>query len=120
VGDKNESKQNDARFAKQCAVSTPQPAQTGERAHVIHLSVLPQGARPMPFAPLDYEEVPNSRQLCCPGYNRCLEFVASIKWQGFSCRRCPLKDENNWEDSHNTQERETNGPDAAVIRLSRG
>lgn len=118
MGDDEEELQDDYRFKKQCVGTMAKQNHGGERAEVIHLHVLPRGARPMPFAPLDYAEVPNSRQLCCPGYNRCLEFVASIKWQGFSCRRCPLSDEEKWINYED--ERQNEGSAAAVIRLSRG
>ena len=57
---------------------------------VIHLTLLPSGARPIPFAALDYEEVPAARDLECDAYGRCLEFVANARWVGFSCRQCPF------------------------------
>ena len=74
----------------------------------------------MPFASLDYEEVPQSRQLECPGYHRCLEFVASIKWQGFSCRRCPINTIASWEENEVRDEIDPHQEDASIIRLSRG
>jgi hypothetical protein len=63
----------------------------------------------MPFAMLEYEEVPQSRALDCGHYGRCLEFVAHIRWTGFSCRRCPLLQET----VEDVEER----PAAAVIQF---
>lgn len=60
-------------------------------AQVIDLTYLPIGARPVPFATLDFEEVTEVRRLDCDNYGRCLDFVAHIKWSGFSCRRCPMR-----------------------------
>jgi len=110
----------DSQFATQCANSSRKPVHQGERAQIINLSALPNGARPMPFASLDYEEVPRARQLECPGYHRCLEFVASIKWQGFSCRRCPLNTISSWEKHEVGTEIDPQQEDASIIRLSRG
>ena len=59
-------------------------------AEIIDLVKLPVGARPVPYAGLEYEEVPASRYLDCDSYGACLDFVASIRWVGFSCRRCPF------------------------------
>lgn len=58
-------------------------------AKVIDLALLPSGARPIPFATLDFDEVPETRRLGCRDYAGCLQFAASVHWQGFSCRRCP-------------------------------
>ena len=69
----------------------PRPAERPLLASVIDLTHLPTGARPMPFAVLDYDEVSYVRRLDCGWYGRCLDFVAHIKWAGFSCRRCPLQ-----------------------------
>ena len=63
---------------------------TSSVVSVIHLTLLPSGARPIPFAALDYEEVPAARDLECDAYGRCLEFVANARWVGFSCRQCPF------------------------------
>lgn len=90
-------------------------------AEIIDLSTLPVGARPIPFAPLEFEEVPNARALDCPGYGHCLEFVAHVRWTGFSCRRCP---HNQWSEgvaamagSAGGAAGPSNGVPAPIIRL---
>ena len=120
MGGKDGPKKNDVRFAQRCAAASSKQPPQHERAQIINLSALPRGARPMPFASLEYEEVPNARQLECPGYNRCLEFVVSIKWQGFSCRRCPLNDILNWDEHASCTSVASTNIDASVIKLSRG
>lgn len=59
-------------------------------AEVIPLVQLPSRARPTPIASLDLEEVTRCRALDCTEYNRCLEFVARVRWKSFHCRQCPL------------------------------
>ena len=109
----------DKGYLKQCSEAIAPSRATGPRAQIINLSVLPVNARPIPFASLDFEEVPKTRQLECPGYHRCLEFVASIRWQGFSCKRCPLNDLSAWEET-NDEPTEHSENNAAIIRFSGG
>ncbi|MEE2901528.1 MAG: hypothetical protein VYC39_04330 [Myxococcota bacterium] len=106
-------------YLTQCNEALAPSRSNAPRAQIINLSVLPVNARPIPFASLDFEEVPKTRQLECPGYHRCLEFVASIRWQGFSCRRCPLNEPSAWEEDNKdpTDDSETT---ASIIRFSRG
>src|SRR5439155_21395181 len=63
------------------------PAAPG--AQVIDLVHLPPGARPLPYAELDFEEVPGARALDCDTYHECLSLAARVQWRGFHCRRCP-------------------------------
>ena len=82
-------------------------------AEVIDLVRLPVGARPVPYAGLEYEEVPASRHLDCDTYGACLDFVASIRWVGFSCRRCPF----NAPEAHETSDEDLAPQTGAVIPL---
>lgn len=73
------------------AVAVPRraPNDDGELAEVIDLVQLPLGARPTPLAYVDWEEVPRVRVLSCDSYQRCLGFVARVRWKSFHCRQCP-------------------------------
>lgn len=73
------------------AMAVPRPAQSddSELAEVIDLVLLPSGARPTPVASVEWEEVPRLRVLGCDSYQRCLSFVARVRWKSFHCRQCP-------------------------------
>jgi len=81
-------------------------------AEVIDLVQLPRRARPVPFAELDFDEVPGARAMDCGSYQQCLAFVANVKWRSFSCRRCPLRDADP-----EVEETIDDFPGASVIHL---
>ena len=87
-------------------------------AEIIDLVHLPSGARPTPFAELNFEEVPRARALDCDTYNECLALAARVRWAGFHCRQCPKACEGarlaaGGEPHGSSAERE----DAPIIRL---
>jgi hypothetical protein len=101
------------------AVVRPRDERSTEAgAEIIDLVHLPSGARPTPFAELDFEEVPRARVLDCDTYNECLELAARVRWAGFHCRQCPKACERTrlaagGEPHGSSVERE----DAPIIRL---
>jgi hypothetical protein len=89
-GDNKSAPSDEGRHARPPHASNDRNTSCEKWAEVIDLVKLPVGARPIPYAGLEYEEVPASRHLDCDTYGACLDFVASIRWVGFSCRRCPF------------------------------
>jgi hypothetical protein len=56
---------------------------------IYRIYLLRPGAKPRRHHPVSFEEVLSLRHLECSCYNDCLNFVARIPWNGFSCERCP-------------------------------
>lgn len=114
-----------AGFTLAVAVERREANADEEGAEVIDLVHLPTGARPTPFASLEYEEVSRCRVLDCSTYNDCLEFAARLRWPSFHCRQCP-KYVAGTEAEPTAARRErpahrrlsgASGPDASIIKL---
>jgi len=101
---------------KGAALAVAREDERREGAEIIDLVHLPVGARPQPRAELDYEEVEDARLMHCASYNDCLAFAASVRWQGFHCRRCPRFNDCEVAVAPKTA---NGGAMAAVIRLRR-
>ena len=76
-------------MSRALAIPRPPSSDDAELAEVIDLVQIPLGARPTPVAYVDWEEVPRLRVLECESYQRCLSFVAQVRWKSFHCRQCP-------------------------------
>ena len=101
----------DGHSGSKVAIARVREEEASDGAQIIDLIQLPSGARPMPRAALDYEEVSDARALDCGAYAECLNFAARVHWIGFHCRRCP-----KFMGEHQDEALNSFKP-AAVIRL---
>ena len=63
-------------------------------AEIFHIYLLRPGARPRRHDRLIFSDVEQHRDLACILYSHCLQFVARSPWPGFSCDRCPMRDQS--------------------------
>ena len=64
-----------------------QPNWAASRVRVV--LPLPEGAEPMEWITLDFNEIDDHRLDNCPNYKECLAHAAGQQWIGWTCSLCP-------------------------------